>query len=93
MKKFLVMLLIFAFSFVLIGCGGSKPEPEDPGTNPENPGIEDPGTNPEDPGTNPEDPEQPEDPNKADQEKLEEQGINITGKDLEGVVDSLCLLK
>lgn len=26
-------------------------------------------------------------------EKLEEQGINITGKDLEGVVDSLCLLK
>ena len=52
MRKFLVMLLIFAFSFVLIGCGGSKPEPEDPGTNPE-----DPGTTPEDPGTTPEDPE------------------------------------
>jgi hypothetical protein len=40
MKKFLTLISIMLFAFVLIGCGGSKPEPEDPGTNPENPGEE-----------------------------------------------------
>ena len=58
MKKFLTIISIMLFVFVLIGCGGSKPQPEDPGTQPEDPGTqpEDPGTQPEDPGTQPEDP-------------------------------------
>ena len=52
MKKLLIYVLTLVAAFVLVGCDGVKPEPEDPGTNPENPG-----TNPENPGTNPEDPE------------------------------------
>ena len=50
-KKIFSLFILFVFALVLVGCGGSKPEPEDPGTNPEDPGTEDPGTNPEDPGT------------------------------------------
>lgn len=38
MKKILTLISIMMFAFVLIGCGGSKPEnPEDPGTQPEEP--------------------------------------------------------
>ncbi len=50
MKKILTLISIMMFAFVLIGCGGSKPEnPEDPGTQPE-----DPGTQPEEPSETPE---------------------------------------
>ena len=73
-NKIFNVLFVLVLMLILIGCGGSKPEPtpespenpEDPGTTPEDPGTtpEDPGTNPEDPGTNPEDPENPENPEK-----------------------------
>ena len=40
--KYYKILFIFILVLFLVGCGGSKPEPETP--QPENPGIEDPGT-------------------------------------------------
>lgn len=52
MKKLLVLWLVFAFAFVLVGCGGNKPvDPEQPG---DEPGTEEPG---DEPGT-----EQPDEP-------------------------------
>ena len=66
-NKIFNVLFVLVLMLILIGCGGSKPEPtpESP-ENPEDPGTtpEDPGTNPEDPGTTPEDPENPENPEK-----------------------------
>ena len=54
--KSLMLVFILMLAFVLVGCGGSKPEPEDPGNDPEEPGDQ-PG---EEPGDQPgEDPEQP----------------------------------
>ena len=44
MKKLLIYVLTLVAAFVLVGCDGVKPEPEDPGENPENPGE-----NPENP--------------------------------------------
>jgi hypothetical protein len=48
MKRFLTLLFVMFFALVLVGCGGSKPEPkpEEPGENPENPGEQ-----PEEPET------------------------------------------
>ena len=57
-KKIFSLFILFLFALVLVGCGGSKPEPEDPGTNPENPEQPENPENPENPG----DPEQPEQP-------------------------------
>ena len=36
-KKIFGFLFLALFAFILVGCGGKKPEPEDPGTNPEDP--------------------------------------------------------
>lgn len=38
--KIFLSCLLLLLSFFLVACGGSKPEPENPGTNPENPGEE-----------------------------------------------------